>query len=107
MMFYDRCGCLMSVLGTTKHSRAIVLTLGNEVILYCIYSQSFQHPPGHTINKQADRHVNTQRLEMGMRGRRGWDKMEESSGVNGRQLCVRVDLNLDRERVLLLQCFSI
>ena len=36
MMFYDWCECVMSVLGTTKHSSAIVLTLGNKVILYCI-----------------------------------------------------------------------
>ena len=31
MMFYDWCECVMSVLGTTKHS-----TLGNKVVLYCI-----------------------------------------------------------------------
>ena len=31
-------------------------------------SQSVQRPVGHTVNKQPDKH-NTQRLEMGMRGR--------------------------------------
>ena len=34
MMFYDWCECVMSVLGTTKHSSATVLTLGNKVTLY-------------------------------------------------------------------------
>ena len=33
-MFYVWCECVMSVLGTTKHSSATVLTLGNKVILY-------------------------------------------------------------------------
>ena len=36
MMFYDWCECVMNVLGTKKYSSAIVLTLGNNVILYCI-----------------------------------------------------------------------
>ena len=36
MMFYDWCECVMSALGTTKHSSASILTLGNKVILYCI-----------------------------------------------------------------------
>ena len=30
MMFYDWCECVRSVLGATKHSSAIVLTLGNK-----------------------------------------------------------------------------
>ena len=34
MMFYDWRECVVSVLGTTKHSSATVLTLGNKV--YCI-----------------------------------------------------------------------
>ena len=37
MMFYDWCECVMSVLGTTKHSSAIILTLGNKVVLYMQY----------------------------------------------------------------------
>ena len=36
VMFYDWCECVVSVLGTTKHSSATVLTLGKKVILYCI-----------------------------------------------------------------------
>ena len=67
---------------------------------------SFQRPFGHTINKKAGKH-NTQRLEIGMRGRRGWDKMEECLGVNGRQLFVRVDCHTleEQKHVLLVQCF--
>jgi len=43
---------------------------------------------------------------MGMRGRRGWNKMEECLGVNGRQLFVPVDCNLEEwEHALLVQCF--
>ena len=34
MMFYDWRECVMSVLGTTKIPSAIVLTLGNEVVLF-------------------------------------------------------------------------
>ena len=34
MVFYVWCECVMSVLGTTKHSSATVLTLGNKVLLY-------------------------------------------------------------------------
>ena len=37
MMFYYWCEWVMSVLGTTKHSSAIVLTLGNKVILYILH----------------------------------------------------------------------
>ena len=33
MIFYDWRECVMSALGTTKHSSATVLTLGNEVVL--------------------------------------------------------------------------
>ena len=39
MMFYDWSECVMSALGTAKHSsraRAVVLTLDNKVVLYCI-----------------------------------------------------------------------
>ena len=50
-------------------------------------SQSVQGPVGHTVNKQPDKH-NTQRLEMGMRGRRGGGKMEQYLVVNGRRLFV-------------------
>ena len=32
MVFYDWTECVMSVLGTTKIPRAIVLTLGNKVV---------------------------------------------------------------------------
>ena len=40
MMFYDWRECVMSVLGTKKTTttnipRAIVLTLGNKVVMYC------------------------------------------------------------------------
>ena len=34
-------------------------------------------------------------LEMGMRGRRSWDKMEERLGVNGGQLFVPIGCNLE------------
>ena len=47
-MFYDWSECVMSVLGTTKHSSCIsVLTLGNKDILYCIFccSASKTIPP--------------------------------------------------------------
>ena len=45
---------------------------------------------------------------MAMRGRWGWDKMEECLGVNGRQMFVRVDCNFEEwEQVLLVLCFII
>ena len=43
MMFYDWCECVMSILGTTKHSSATVLTLGNKVVLYCIALVENEH----------------------------------------------------------------
>ena len=48
MMFYVWCECEMSVLGTTKHSSAIVLTLGNKVVLlYCVQVERLeQGKPG-------------------------------------------------------------
>ena len=62
---------------------------------------------GHAINKQADKH-NTQWMEMGMRGEWDGGEMEECLGMNGRQLFVRVDYNLDEwEYGSLVQCFII
>ena len=43
MRFYDCLKCVMSVLGTTKHSSATVLTLGNRVVLYCIALVENEH----------------------------------------------------------------
>ena len=45
-----------SVLGTTKHSSAIVLTLGNKVILYCINDRQRQ------THRDTDRQTNRQRF---------------------------------------------
>ena len=70
-------------------------------------SQSVQRPVGHTVNKQPDKH-NTQRLEMGMRGRWGWDQMEECLGVNGRRLFVPVDCSLEEwEHALMMHCLTV
>ena len=70
--------------------------------LHDTYSHSFQRPFGHTVNKQADKHI-TQWLEMGMRERWGWGKMEQCLAVNRRQLFVSVGCNLEEwEHVLLL-----
>ena len=55
-------------------------------------SPTAMSPCGHTINKQADEH-NTQWLEMRMKGRWGWDKMEECLGMNRRQLFAWVSTN--------------
>ena len=71
------------------------------------YSYSFQRPFRHTVNKQEDKQ-SKQRLEMGMRRRRGWDEMEEWLGVNGRQLFVQVDRNFEEwKHALLVQCVII
>ena len=43
MMFYVWCKCVMSVLGTTKYSLWIVLTLGNKVVKFNISSLYWPH----------------------------------------------------------------
>ena len=67
----------------------LVTEFGCIEVLHGTHSHSFQRPFGHTINKQADKR-NTQRLEIGLRGRRGMGKTEECLGMNGKQLFMRV-----------------
>ena len=44
MMFYDCCECVMSVPGTTKHSTATVMTLGNKVVLHWLKMNTLSAP---------------------------------------------------------------
>ena len=81
------CTCLPSRISSWQSAKQVNLFVLHPTV---IHSSGLSD----TINKQADKD-NTQRLEMRMQGRRGWDKMEECLGVNGRRLFVRVDCNLE------------
>ena len=99
---YNCCGQNNTLIFTTIHSKPTRYS-------YPIHPKVIQSN-GHLDTQSISRLINAMcnSLRWGHRGWWGWDKKEERLGVNGRQLLVRVDCNLEeREHVLLVQCFII
>ena len=99
---YNCCGQNNTMIFTTIQSK----TTRYSYLIRPTVIQSNSHLDTQSISRLINATCNSLRWGYGRRW--GWDKKEECLGVNGRQLPVRVDCNLEEwEHVLLVQCFII